>query len=302
MKILISTRSASGVHSSKLTSFAQGVTVCGDEAVLDTDDSQNCDLAVIYGSVKPHRGRAEQVAKTKIVKQFKKFVQIETQLVGRRMNADADEFRVGVDGFMWDTADWGFAHTDQQRTKHFFNRFDYPKREQWNTAGEHILICMQKYGDASLGTVDTYAWCMDTVTELRKHTDRKIVVRPHPIYRKKDLMEQLRTTLLRLPNVEWRNTDIKEHGEPDIAQDLENCWCTVTYTSGSAVDSVLQGVPNIAMGTGNMAWPVSSHSLSDIENPHRGDKTDWLNKLALCQWSTKEFNSGECWKHIKKSL
>jgi hypothetical protein len=73
MKILISTRSASGVHSSKLESFAQGIAVCGDAVVPDTDNPQHCDLAVIYGSVKPHRGRSEQVAKTKIVKQFKKF-------------------------------------------------------------------------------------------------------------------------------------------------------------------------------------------------------------------------------------
>ncbi len=50
MKILISTRSASGVHSSKLESFAQGIAVCGDAVVPDTDNPQHCDLAVIYGS------------------------------------------------------------------------------------------------------------------------------------------------------------------------------------------------------------------------------------------------------------
>jgi hypothetical protein len=51
MKILISTRSASGVHSSKLESFAQGIAVCGD--AVDTDNPQHCDLAVIYGSGNP---------------------------------------------------------------------------------------------------------------------------------------------------------------------------------------------------------------------------------------------------------
>jgi hypothetical protein len=51
-----------------------------------------------------------------------------------------------------------------------------------------------------------------------------------------------------------------------------------------------------------MAYEVSSKNLSDIENPFRGDKKEWANKIAHCQWSLEEFKSGECWAHIKKSL
>ena len=109
--------------------------------------------------------------------------------------------------------------------------------------------------------------------------------------------------MIKIKNVGWRDNDNRNLAQRvPIQEDLNDCWCTVTYTSGSAVDSVLHGVPNIALGTGNMARPVSGHSLSEIENPYKGDKTDWLNKIAHCQWSIKEFESGECWQHVRKSL
>ena len=45
-----------------------------------------------------------------------------------------------------------------------------------------------------------------------------------------------------------------------------------------------------------------SKNISEIENPFRGDKSDWTNKIAHCQWSIEEFESGECWQHVRKSI
>ncbi len=43
---------------------------------------------------------------------------------------------------------------------------------------------MQKVGDASLRGANVFDWTKKTVEEIRKHTARKIIVRPHPLYRK----------------------------------------------------------------------------------------------------------------------
>ena len=51
-----------------------------------------------------------------------------------------------------------------------------------------------------------------------------------------------------------------------------------------------------------MAWEVSTHKFEDIENRYLGDRTEWMKKVAMCQWSIHEFENGECWNHIKKSL
>ena len=42
--------------------------------------------------------------------------------------------------------------------------------------------------------------------------------------------------------------------------------------------------------------------ISEIENPFTGDKPEWANKISHCQWSLDEFESGECWEHVSKSI
>ena len=49
--------------------------------------------------------------KGKIIESGMPYVQLETQLIGRPIDtAFHTEFRVGVNGFLWDDADWGFEH------------------------------------------------------------------------------------------------------------------------------------------------------------------------------------------------
>lgn len=303
MRVLVSLLSAQDSFYHKiLQDFATGIQANGDRVLFD-ETADMIDVAIIFGTIKTKRGRSTHLVKKQLADKFRYHVQIETPLVGRTINPLHSEFRVGINGFMWDNADWGFSHMTSTRPQTFWSRFKYEKKDTWNDSGNHILICMQKWGDASLGDVDTYEWCRATVNEIRKYTQRPIMIRPHPIYRKKLKLAALKRDMLQLESITWRDTDFRIQGEIEtITQDLKDCWCTVTHTSGSAVDSVLNGVPNIATGTGNMAWPVSGHSLSEIESPYRGDKTDWLNKIAHCQWSVDEFRSGLCWEHVRKGL
>jgi len=303
MKVLVSLQSADdSFYHRVLQDFALGIQAHGDQVEFD-NTSDMADVAIVFGTIKFKRGRATHQVKRQLVERFSYHVQIETPLVGRTINPFHTEFRVGINGFMWDNADWGHSRMTPARPRSFWSRFDYDLKDTWRDHGDHILICMQKWGDASLGDVDAYEWCRSTVAEIRKHSQRQIVIRPHPIYRKKIKLAVLKRDMLQSKSIMWRDTDFRIQGLTDtITQDLKDCWCTVTHTSGSAVDSVLNGVPNIATGTGNMAWPVSGHSLSEIENPYKGDKTDWLNKIAHCQWSVDEFKSGECWEHVRKGI
>tara|TARA_B100000674_G_C37665502_1_gene834564 strand:- start:355 stop:840 length:486 start_codon:yes stop_codon:yes gene_type:complete len=161
---------------------------------------------------------------------------------------------------------------------------------------------MQKVGDASLRGTDVFEWTTDTVDTIRKHTNRDIVIRPHPLYRKATQHKKLREKVLQVPDVFWQETDLLQEGFIPIQDQLAKAWCAVTYTSGSGIDAVLQGTPNIACDTGSMAYDVSSKEISEIEKPFTGDKSDWANKISHCQWNLEEFESGECWEHVSKSI
>lgn len=85
-----------------------------------------------------------------------------------------------------------------------------------------------------------------------------------------------------------------------FADDLENARLVVTFNSNSAVESVIAGVPAIAMDMGSMAWPVTAHMLEDVNSPVRCDRTQWAHDLAYTQWNLDEMRSGEAWAHLSR--
>ncbi len=282
-----------------LESFAKG---CGGD-ITNSGNTNGYDCAVIFGSYKKERGKSAHQGKGKIIESGIPYVQLETQLIGRPIDtAFHTEFRVGVNGFLWDDAKWGFEHIQSDRSKKVFERNGYDPKIEWKTSGNYILLCMQKVGDASLRGQDIFSWTEDTVKMLRQHTERQIIVRPHPLYRKKSRHAECKKIVTDYFNVLWQETDLEKDGFIPIQQQLDNAWCTVTYTSGSGIDAVLHGVPNIACDSGSMVYDVSSKEISEVEHPYTGSKTEWSNKIAHCQWSIDEFESGECWQHVSKSI
>ena len=282
-----------------LESFAMGSG--GD--LVSSSHAHKYDCAVIFGSYKKERGKPAHRGKGKVIQSGMPYVQIETQLIGRPITtALHNEFRVGVNGFLWDDADWGFEHIRSDRSHKVFGRNGYDPNIEWKSSGEYILLCMQKVGDASLRGADVFAWTKDTVDQIRKHTNRKIIVRPHPLYRKAEQLNKLKETVLRVSDVHWQEADLRQPEFVPIAEQLKGAWCTVTYSSGTGIDAVINGVPNVACDTGSMVYDVSTKDMSEIENPYRSEKKIWANKIAHCQWSIEEFESGECWEHVSKSI
>ena len=282
-----------------LESFAKG---CGGD-ITNSGNTKGYDCAVIFGSYKKERGRIAHQGKGKIIESGIPYIQLETQLIGRPIDtAFHTEFRVGVNGFLWDDARWGFEHIQTDRALKVFERNGYDPAIDWKTDGDYILLCMQKVGDASLRGQDIFSWTENTVKVLREHTERQIIVRPHPLYRKKSRHAHCKKVVTEYFNVLWQETDLEKDGFIPIQEQLQKAWCTVTYTSGSGIDAVLHGVPNIACDSGSMVYDVSSKELSEVEHPYTGDKAEWANKISHCQWNIDEFESGECWAHVSKSI
>ena len=76
----------------------------------------------------------------------------------------------------------------------------------------------------------------------------------------------------------------------------------VTLNSNSGVDAALAGVPVIAFDEGSMAWPVAGHKPQDAIHPPRPDRLRWAAELAWCQWTDREFETGECWEHLRRGM
>jgi hypothetical protein len=144
----------------------------------------------------------------------------------------------------------------------------------WNKAGRIVLICLQSEGFYRLLLKTTVEkWLEDVLATLRKHTDRKIVIREKPWY--------------------WP-------AKP-LAWILSDCHAVVTHSSNCAIEAVCTGVPAFVT-TPCGALAVSSTDLTKIESPYYPDDREaWAARLAAQQWTLDEMRSGRCWRDLENS-
>lgn len=159
--------------------------------------------------------------------------------------------------------------------------------------GDHIVIAGQKAYDAQhyMSHDELTAMYQSWVDEIRRHTDRSIIFRPHP-----------RSYDMRLQGVEHDiPSDRQDGGLPEL---LNNAHCLVTYNSTAATEALIQGVPVFCMGPAQ-ALPLANTVFSEIEEPFfpsRDQLTAHLAKVAYAQWTADELASGEAVDFITERM
>jgi len=265
----------------------------------EEDSHFQADVAVIFGSwkkVKVPEGEEipdsvkHHVLKNNIIRQQgnKPTVVIETPLLGRKITDKHQQHRFGLNHFMYKLADFKNNNSKSDR----FDKLGL-KIKKWRkpTDDGHILIACQNLNDASLFGLNYTWWLDNTIHHLLKRTKRKIVVRDHPENKTKLLDFLNKSFMIHTKQVEYQNIGT-------IQEALKGAHCVVTYSSGSSIDSILEGVPVIPGSEYNFVYDISSHSLDDIENPKLGDRKQLLYNLAYAQWSVEEIQNGTAWEHL----
>ena len=159
--------------------------------------------------------------------------------------------------------------------------------DAWRKDGEFILIAGQH--DRSLqwqNQPNTSAWFLQIYNQIRKHTDRPIIFRPHPRCRVPAIELGLRSVYRQDPqHIDGTYDDF------DIS--FDNIWATVNYSSNPGIHSVIAGVPSFVSNL-SLAYPVANDIdfLHDIENPLIPNRTQWLNDYAWTEYTIEEIAQG----------
>jgi hypothetical protein len=133
-------------------------------------------------------------------------------------------------------------------------------------------------------------WLPNMIAQIKKHTNRKIVVRAHPGDGK--AKEYLR---LNEPGVRISTN-------PTIQQDFIDCHAVVTYNSSPGVAAAVEGIPVYVMDPdpkSSQAFDVANTDISTINDPKTFDRQPWLEKLAMCHFNFDDLRNGTAWKIIK---
>ena len=283
-------------HKKYLEALYEGIKLTDDCSLMSGYDYQESNIAVIFGSCRLEKKKmVDHMLKKKIIDEHQgHLLYLESALLGRKPDpSDNDYWRMGWNHFMFQKGKFGFTENPSpDRFNKLQSELDIDLKH-WKQGGDYILITMQSPNDASLFGLDVTQWAKDVVHDLSKITDMDIKVRPHPQTKPKHLSIILDQEF---------NADIIDPTKSTIYDDIQDAYCVVTYTSGSAIDCIVSGTPVIALHPASMAWPVAGHSLQDVLNPPKPARENYLYNLAYAQWNIEEMRSGEAWEHLKSCL
>ena len=253
-----------------------------------------CDLAVIFGSWKP-REKGTHQTRTSVAHNAPAFLVIETP---RRTDQVNQYWRIGINGYLNRDAMWPQLTPTQADQR--LADLDIEWNGWKNNEQGHIVIALQLPGDASLRGQDINEWALDAVKRVRSVCDRPIVIRCHPLASDRAFADhnELAAKILMagIDRIRFSDGAVVPWGD-----DIKDAYCTVTYSSGMAIDSVLAGIPTIACDEGNFAWGLSSNHIEQIPSLQRASREQirqWLRFLVGCQWNLQEMQDGTAWRHI----
>ena len=253
---------------------------CKRNRIRMTQHDSNADVAVIWSQLWTGRMAPNRAVWQEFTASGRPVIVME---VGQLMRGVT--WKIGINGVNA-RAQWGEG-TEPDRVKKLAMRL-----QPWNQ-GDHILIAMQRSDSEQwAGLPPAEQWLKQTVDRIRAHTDREIVVRPHP-----------RQRLTPIPGVRIQQPQSLRgtYDEFDFRSSLGRAWAVVNENSGPGSQAIIDGVPAF-VGADSMALPVANTDFAQIEKPRMPERSAWLEQLCHTEWTLGEITAGLPLGRLLKSL
>lgn len=161
---------------------------------------------------------------------------------------------------------------------HSFGVYPAPRVE---CNGDVLVAGMGDKG-AKFEGFEVEVWERWAIGQIRQHTDRRIIYRPKPSWKKARPIEGV------------------AYSDPAKPLDLTHISTVVTHHSNVAVDAIVKGIPCICIG--GVASDMSSDKFETIDDaanlPDRDQRWCWMNDIAHTQWNVDEMARGLPWRHL----
>jgi hypothetical protein len=284
-----------------LKNFITGVNASGDRGIIcQTFHPMDTDVAVIQGFVHansknvPHLKLRRQVYENQMRREKKCIIVDSNLFLAYDPNNTKTYLRYSYDGIFANTGDYCYSKetVDPKRWDKIAKDLNIQVKP-WRMADHgHILIACQRDGGWSMQGQNVLQWLEQTVNKIRKVTDSPIVVRFHPGDKRRDLYPRM-----------IKHLDVIPSTKTTLLHDLQSAKAFVGHNSSPGVIAAIEGVPVFLTDAGrSQAKDVSHYNFNDLLHPKVFDRTEWLQKLAMCHWTLDELKTGECWQHMRKFI
>jgi hypothetical protein len=142
-----------------------------------------------------------------------------------------------------------------------------------------VLICLQHEHSLQLQGIDQQAWLIDQIKQLRQHTDRPILVRPHP------------RNQITLPTdivVETPQKLAHTYDSYDLRFDYQ---ALINYNSGPGIQAGIEGCP-VIVDQSSLAHPISI-TINEIEQRPMVDRVQWLVEICHSEYTVDEIRTAK---------
>jgi len=159
--------------------------------------------------------------------------------------------------------------------------------------GSQAVLIASQHGSSMQvsGLESVESWIRDQISVIRKHTDRPILIRPHPRY-PLDLSWIGAGVSVEIPSK-----------MPDTYDSFNlrfDYQALVNYNSGPGIQAAVEGCPVIVDQT-SLAHPISI-TYSDIERRPQVDRDQWFVEICHTEYTLQEIRQGAWLKRIKDHL
>jgi hypothetical protein len=174
--------------------------------------------------------------------------------------------------------------------------------KDWRKKDGYIMLCLQKAGDSTLNSLyekyGTYEnWISYTIEEIRRYSDRPILIRPHLKGSTKINFSKFLKDDIKLSET-WNIRTVYEGGQ-GLQDEFNNAYAVVAYNSNVLVESTCEGIPTFPMSDESVVWDISNR-IENLETPNLDiDRSQWLNDSGYMIWNMNELNDGTAWNHLK---
>lgn len=165
--------------------------------------------------------------------------------------------------------------------------------KSWTMNGYNILICGQHTkSEQWAGMPHPVEWLKTTVDNIKTHSNKPIVFRPHPRDWHWAANFTYKDIKIRIPKQIQGTYD-----DFDFDEDLKNAWAVINPSSNTGIISVMNGVPAFVT-MDSLATLVGNEDFSYIDRPLRPPREEWLEWIAHTEWTVEEIAQGMPLKRI----
>ena len=247
--------------------IAQGLVAQGHTVVYH---DPTADVAVIWSMLWAGRMRPNQEVYATFRRQGRPVIVAEVGMIQR-----GQTWKIGVDGTGIHSYNFDNLVANRAASLNL-------KLHPWRS-GSNVVIAMQRQDSEQWhGQPPMNQWLESTVEEIKKHTDRPVVIRTHP------------RSGCRIPSgclIDRPQFTASSYDDFDFDRVLESAHCVLNWNSGPGPQALMAGVPAF-VGPDSLASTIVNWNLTQIENPPRPDRSAWLEQLAHTEWTVEEIRSG----------